>query len=613
MTIKTQPNHYVLLQYILGCLAALVVTSSATAQSSSIEFPYQALVSKDNALVRSGPGKVHYGTQKLSAGQVVEVYRHDPDGWCAIRPVEGSFCIIPESTVEVIGEGVGQIKLAGTTPFIGTKLGSVEKPLWQVKLREKEKVALIGQLSWPSPEGHSTVWYQIKPPAGEFRWIHVDNLESLSGETMASVIAPKPTSQPIVAKPKAPQPIPLAAIEPPASTVVPARPNVDLATAGQPIIERPTSSKIPSRSHTQPLPQPNRNDFAADQSRVELASFAPAATPVADRSDFVEPAAQAAEPPLQDSGSGWRRATRSIPSGGSYDSPYKSAAADFDSRSAPRQSYDSSVDSTYSNQNNYNNSQFTQQQSYNTNTAPTNQNKAFQPYDLNASGQSQQTYSGQIRIADASPDRGRFAQQLNQSGGIASNYTEQLGNADALQTLNNRLTAEMLKAPSQWQLAPLEAATRQYMTSANYTQQQAAQQFLTKLANCRQVAAGYGGGSGTRPTNTIGTGFSNGQQNIGTGNGSALAGSQTRGNTTLASNAQFDATGWLNELKQGRGTEPSTYVLQDENGKIIYHVTPIPGLNLNRYLRKRVGVNGQLGFNQRLNLRHITIERVFPL
>ena len=171
----------------------------------------------------------------------------------------------------------------------------------------------------------------------------------------------------------------------------------------------------------------------------------------------------------------------------------------------------------------------------------------------------------------------------------------------------------MLKAPSQWQLAPLEAATRQYMTSANYTQQQAAQQFLTKLANCRQVAAGYGGGSGTRPTNTIGTGFSNGQQNIGTGNGSAaLAGSQTRGNT-LASNAQFDATGWLNELKQGRGTEPSTYVLQDENGKIIYHVTPIPGLNLNRYLRKRVGVNGQLGFNQRLNLRHITIERVFPL
>ena len=409
---------------------------------------------------------------------------------------------------------------------------------------------------------------------------------------MASIIAPKSTPQPIATAPKAPQrfrttaPIPPAieppvieppAVEPPAvakqSTVIPTRPSADLAT--------------------RPPAQPNRNDFTAGRSDVELASFA--APPVAD---FKQPAAPI-EPPLQDSGSGWRRATRSIPS----DSSYKSAAADFDSRSAPRetrQSYDSFVDSNYSSQNNYNNSRSTQQ-SYNSNTAPTNQNRAFQPYDLNASGQSQQTYSGQIRIADASPDRGRFAQQLNQSGDIANNYTGQLGNADALQTLNNRLTAEMLKAPSQWQLAPLEAATRQYMTSANYTQQQAAQQFLTKLANCRQVAAGYGGGSGTRPTNAIGT-----------SNGSGFAGSQTRENT-LANNAQFDATGWLNELKQGRGTEPSTYVLQDETGKIIYHVTPIPGLNLNRYLKKRVGVNGQLGFNQRLNLRHVTIERVFPL
>jgi len=69
----------------------------------------------------------------------------------------------------------------------------------------------------------------------------------------------------------------------------------------------------------------------------------------------------------------------------------------------------------------------------------------------------------------------------------------------------------------------------------------------------------------------------------------------------------------LNELKQAGGTQPSTYVLQDQTGKIIYHVTPSPGVNLSRYLKKRIGVNGQLGFNQRLNLKHVTISRVFPL
>jgi len=420
---------------------------------------------------------------------------------------------------------------------------------------------------------------------------------------MASVIAPKPVPQPVVAVPKAPLPSRAAAIEPPASPVVPTRPNVDLATARPPIVEPPTANTTQSRPYTQPQPQPNTNDFAADPSNVELASFEPAAPSASERRRFPEPTSQATEPPLQDTGSGWRKATRAIPA----DSSYKSASADFNSRPAlqdTRHAYGSPA--------NNNNSRFTTQQSFATNTPPAHPNRNFQPYDLNPSRQSQQSYSGQIRVADASPDRSRFAQQLNQSGGIANAYIGQPITSNALQTLNNRLTVEMLKPPSQWQLEPIEASTRQYMTSANLTQQQAAQQFLAKLANCRQVAAGYGGGSGTRTTNSTGTGFSNNQQSIGTGNGSTFPGSQTIGNA-LTPNTQFDATGWLNELKQGRGTEPSTYVLQDATGKIIYHVTPIPGLNLNRYLKKRVGVNGHLGFNQRLNLRHVTIERVFPL
>ena len=582
MIIKTLSTRHALLTFALGCLAAIAVTSTAAAQSSSIEFPYQALVSKDNALVRSGPGKVHYGTQKLAAGQVVEVYRHDPDGWCAIRPVEGSFCIIPESAVEVTGEGVGEIKLAGTTPFVGTKLGSVEKPLWQVKLREKEKVALIGQLSWPSPEGHSTIWYQIKPPAGEFRWINVDNLESLSGATMASVIDPQPT----------PKPIAVAAQQPPTldrPTLTPIKPNPDFATAHQPAI-RPIPPATPFA--VQPR-RPAANDFAADQANVQQASFTPA-TP--NRAPEPAAPAETTEPPLQDSGSGWRRSTRSIPS----DDAYKSAANNFGSSS------------NYND--NRNHSQATNQ-SY-TNTAQ-NPNRSFQqqPYQPNPTRQTQQSYSGQIRVANASPDRGHFAQQLNQSNGYTNTFTGQPIAANALQTLNNRLTVEMLKAPSQWQLEPLETATRQYMTNADYTHQQAAQQFLNKLANCRQVATGYSTNRGSFVSTGNGS-TSNDQfgfrSNDRTGTGIASAGSRTAGNN-FTNNAQFDATGWLNELKQSRGTEQSTYVLQDETGKIIYHVTPMPGINLSRYLKKRVGVNGQMGFNQRLNLKHVTIERVFPL
>jgi len=286
--IRTNPIRLVSLSLALSYFAVVVLASNATAQNSSLEFPYQALVAKDNALVRSGPGEVHYGTQKLPAGQVVEVYRHDPDGWCAIRPVEGSFSIIPASTVEIIGEGVGEIKMAGTTPFVGTKLGTVEKPLWQVKLREEEKISLIGQLSWPSPEGHSTIWYQIEPPAGEFRWINISNLESLAGETMASVIQPKPRKIEVVPEPT--QPVASAALAkaiPPGAparqaSVTPVKPSYDSATA-----QRTSTATPPAQSNAL---ADHPNQFEPSQPEVQLASF-----------NAPEPAA----PPLQDSGSGF--------------------------------------------------------------------------------------------------------------------------------------------------------------------------------------------------------------------------------------------------------------------------------------------------------------------
>ena len=359
----TLPTRHAALSLALSCFTVLVAASLASAQGPSLEFPYQALVAKDNALVRSGPGEVHYGTQKLAAGQVVEVYRHDPDGWCAIRPVEGSFCIIPESTVEIISEGVGEIKMAGTTPFVGTKLGTVKKPLWQVKLHEKEKVSLIGQLSWPNPEGHSTVWYQIKPPAGEFRWINISNLESLAGETMASVIQPKPTQATPTEKavptttptppPKTIASLPTAESRPAADfaaqpSVTPVKPSYDSATAQQ----QPSQNAQPNRPITSQTDEGavEPNDFAADQTQVQLASFAPT-TPT-------EPTT----PPLQDSGTGWRRATRAIPSisvSKSSSDRFEQSATANDNRSQ----FDSAsnyYNSNYNNNSNYQSSNLQQ-------------------------------------------------------------------------------------------------------------------------------------------------------------------------------------------------------------------------------------------------------------
>ena len=53
-------------------------------------FPYKAFVAADEVYVRSGPGENYYPTDKLKTGNPVEVYRHDPGGWCAFGPCPGA-------------------------------------------------------------------------------------------------------------------------------------------------------------------------------------------------------------------------------------------------------------------------------------------------------------------------------------------------------------------------------------------------------------------------------------------------------------------------------------------------------------------------------------------
>jgi len=61
------------------------------------------------------------------------------------------------------------------------------------------------------------------------------------------------------------------------------------------------------------------------------------------------------------------------------------------------------------------------------------------------------------------------------------------------------------------------------------------------------------------------------------------------------------------------GQGAPSYVLQDANGKITHHVSPIQGMNLHRYLRSQVGIIGQRGYHKRLNLDHVTAHRVVEL
>ena len=154
-TIKTYGPTTILVWIAFNAFA----WQSLAAQTRQPDFPYQAMVIAEGAQVHSGPDAVHYATDELQRDTIVEVHRHDPYGWCAIRPPSGSFSMVPESAVERISDRVGRMVEDGVQAWVGTRHGTVEQPLWQVKLRSNEEIEILGQTSWPNPEGYSTIWY----------------------------------------------------------------------------------------------------------------------------------------------------------------------------------------------------------------------------------------------------------------------------------------------------------------------------------------------------------------------------------------------------------------------------------------------------------------------
>jgi SH3-like domain-containing protein len=76
--------------------------------------------------------------------------------------------------------------------------------------------------------------------------------------------------------------------------------------------------------------------------------------------------------------------------------------------------------------------------------------------------------------------------------------------------------------------------------------------------------------------------------------------------------SRFDGNGWLVPVHSTRRIAPP-YALLDAEGEVLFYVAPSPGLNLHRYLRKRVGVYGQRIAHQSLNKPLITAERVIDL
>ena len=142
----------------------------APALGAGRTFPYKAYVTAEDVYVRSGPGKSYYPTDKLKMGQEVEVYRHDPGGWYAIRPPKGSFSWVSPRLVEIGKDGLATVTGDRLAARVGSRHSDV-RDVVQVRLDRGELVEVLQ--SGRSATGEQLQrWCKIAPPAGEFRWVY---------------------------------------------------------------------------------------------------------------------------------------------------------------------------------------------------------------------------------------------------------------------------------------------------------------------------------------------------------------------------------------------------------------------------------------------------------
>lgn len=548
---------------IIATLVSLVLFSTVNLESSAqslddLEFPYNALVLRDNAPIRSGPGTVHYATDKLDQGQTVEVYRHDPGNWCAIRPPAGAFSLVPESAVEIVEDNVGKIVTGSAQAWVGTRLGSVDSPLWQIKMKQDELVEILGEVSWPNPEGHSTIWYQIAPPAGEFRWIQMADLQLPDDATNLERL--KSPNRGVIAQSSGsgiPSPAPQTIAAPLATaTSAPQRSIYDPPSH----IESFTTHAAKNQPATRLRNQPTRQSISnAPQIQDSLP-----------------------DNPTKSLNSGWRRAQSQMEK--------EAAIGQHASTERPNEFTSPAVPSDVTTD------------TYQANGFATPIQGSIEPIDnsrmtqvVSANMQIEESPERTASIADKwdiIPAQSSSTHQTLPSGPVTSQ----------LRSLEFSLTNEMLKQPTEWKLDELLLKAESLRDSAQSpADTQQANRLIGKLKKCKTIRSSYRDAYNDSPTANTGSERSI-RGPIGTGIDSSVE---------LGTN--YDAHGFLNELVRDKGSIKSTYVLQDSSGQITHHIAPAPGVNLHRYIGSKVGIVGKRGYHQRLNLDHVTAERVVEI
>ena len=128
--------------------------------------------------LRAGPGDDFYPTARLIHGETLELWSVSESGYGAVRPLTGSFSWLRAADIDREIENdpeVGVVITDGAVSRIGSQINAL-RHVAQVRLEAGERVRVLDEVR--VQEGrHKGLWLKVAPPAGEFRWARLEELD----------------------------------------------------------------------------------------------------------------------------------------------------------------------------------------------------------------------------------------------------------------------------------------------------------------------------------------------------------------------------------------------------------------------------------------------------
>lgn len=537
--------------------------------------PRTATVVADYATVYCGPSDDSYVTARLPKGETVEVIRLDPHGWFAIRPPAGSHGWVSARFVRpILNAAAIEVRSSQAVAWIGSIDPQDTELRWQIHLEVGEQLVVLGHETRRTyPEGPIEPHYRIAPPQGELRWVQASEIQSLSNLAARSV----PATVRLVT------PLPVA-----------------------------TS---PSIGESESLPQARTGEVAAIESSVRLAGTTSADPERVEPDRFLGNRASATHPGAEGQPPQRSPSTPRLDAQETHSQPLQEGAIE-----------------------------------------PAEQKLGGELVSPESEGQEESVSPAKrlpkpmtARLVPLLPSGDAEAAEVPLFPKAQTDFHRKLADLDL------QLSLALTKPPLQWPLVRLRQQAEKLMEEASQTLDRARVQLvLETIGESEQLQSRFATVAGVAPaaaassdeahaapvaTQPVGAGLlpaapapaatsraTSGNANaasqaaIGSPPSQSLHGSSApidpaanaESGAPAPLNPRFDGVGWLTQV-WSKGNSSPPYALVDAQGQLLQWVSPAPGLNLHRYLRKEVGIFGQRTAQTPLEKPHLTAERVVDL